>query len=85
MLEIVIIVIPFALFFVLIYFAITTGIKRRENELTGVLEPLGFELFSNIDAESLAHFNQHSSLLGFRNVKAVCIADSVSTKMGVFT
>ena len=57
MLEIVIIVLSFALLFALIYYAITTGKKRRMNELTGVREPLGFELFSNIDAESLAHFN----------------------------
>ena len=83
MLEIVIIVLPFVLLFVLLYSAITTGKKRRKNELTGVLEPLGFELFSNIDAESLAHFNQHRSLLGFWNVQAVCIADSVSTKIVV--
>jgi hypothetical protein len=83
MLEAIVISVTLVLFFGLMFFGTTGAKKRRKVEVARLVEPLGFEIINKVDEQSLAHFYQHRSMLGFWNVQAICVADSGSKRIVV--
>ena len=82
--EILVVIATFALFFTLVFFASASGRKKRKNELSEFVEPLGFDVLSNFDDETLGNFYPHLPSLGFKiNITAVCVADSDSMRIVV--
>jgi hypothetical protein len=82
--EILVVIATFALFFTLVFFASASGRKKRKGELSEFVEPLGFDVLSKFDEETLGNFYPHLPSLGFKiNITAVCVADSDSMRIVV--
>ena len=53
-------------------------------DLAGLVEPLGFDVRSDFDKESAAHFYSHHPKVGLRfNITSVCVADYDSIRIVV--
>lgn len=75
------IMVAISIFFALFYYLTKAGRKVRKQELSGWIEPLGFEIVETIEEQDLAEYYRHRSTLGLRmNVRAVCIADTGATR-----
>jgi len=64
------------------------GSKSRMKELAGLVEPLGFDVRSDFDNESAAHFYSHHPKVGLRFnitsvITSVCVADYDSIRIVV--
>lgn len=67
-----------------LFFSRRPGCKSRMKELAGLVEPLGFDVRSDFDKESAAHFYQHYAMFGWRfNITSVCVADYDSIRIVV--
>lgn len=63
--EALIVIIPMILV-ALFFLTLGPGSKRRMQEIAGFLEPMGFDVLSNLDDGSSAYFFTTSHTLGYR-------------------
>lgn len=81
--EALIIIIPMILV-ALFFLTLRPGSKRRMQEIARFVEPMGFDVLSNVDDGSSAYFFHHKPYIGLSmNIHAVCVADDGTTRIVV--
>jgi hypothetical protein len=80
--EILVIIATSVSVFAFLFFVSASGRKKRKGELSEFVEPLGFDVLSNFDDETLGNFYPHLPSFGLKtNIRAVCVADSDSMRI----